>query len=219
MKKFILFLFLLFSISSSANAQLIDEIKVAVKKVLPDKRGSNTVKDYAGHGQSRYNLDISGLVFIFPDQRASEKFLGIISGYGATYKFSELLSIWGRFSQFTIDGAKLDGVNTEWKHEHIAVGLGFRSDINGGKNRIAINIGPILYSKVIETSKFGAINELGRGIALDAKYLFVKGDFNFGPFLSLNEVPSKSTKYATYNKGGYTLIGLTLQFGFPSFGR
>lgn len=177
--------------------------------------GTKEVKDESGFNESLYNIDFFGIDLILPHQPANDQFLSTVTGLGLTYKFSELLSIWGRYSFFTVKGVKLNGNDTSWEHKHYAGGLGYRYMFKE-KNRIVYNVG-LSQSEIKETVSLGTVKSLQTGVVADIKFLWTDDNLSYGPYLTITNVPSKATTWETHHKGGYTSIGLTLQMGIPGF--
>lgn len=178
------------------------------------KDNSKVADDYAGKSESIWNLDIYGMDFILPHQPANEQFVPSLTGIGLTYKFNQHAQLWFRYSTFSVEGVKLDDVDTEWKHTHYVGGYGFRFNLENNK-RITVNLG-VSKTRVEETKQFGEVEELKTGLALDTKYLWTDRDMTYGLMLSLVQVGSKAETWDDHRKGGYVSIGAALQIALPN---
>jgi len=174
---------------------------------------SDAVKDSPGAKESVWNLDIYGMELISPDQPADQQFMTQISGFGVTYKFSEVAHFWGTYSKFSVDGVNLGNVDTEWQHEHMLGGGGLRFPV-GTHNQLSVNFG-LGQSKIKETAKYGSVGNLKTTMATTVKYLWLTDNANFGLNLSMIRADSKASTWESYHKGGYFSVGLTASFGVP----
>lgn len=171
------------------------------------------VKDNPGGNESVWNIDFGGMDVVFPNQPAYKQIVSSVNSFGATYKFSEQAHFFTRYSTFVVDGVELEGVDTQWQHEHIALGYGLRFSLVGKTpKQLVVNLG-VTRSKINELAKFGTIPNLEMGIVADIKYLWVAESSNYGINLTVVEVESTAETFESYHKGGYMSIGFVYSVG------
>lgn len=216
MKSLFLFLFIVYSTMfagtlQSGSARFFDT-STTNNFNIGTNESEKKVNDSAGKKESVYNVNFYGLEFMFPDQPADQQFITAMTGFGVTYKFSEVAHFWGKYSTFLVKGVELNGTGTNWKHEHLIVGYGIRFKYQDEK-QIVLNLG-VSESKVSDAT-YGTIGGLKMGLAADVKYLWLSDNSSYGIVLSILEVGSDETSFENYKKGGYISIGFTAEFGVP----
>lgn len=165
----------------------------------------------ANFKESQWNVDVDFMPYVFPDQPAQPQFRTDSFTLGATYKFSDFVHMWTKYVQLTIDGDKLDGNPTSWKHTHVLGGFGVRVNVNDNQ-QVQFNAGA--GSSEIEEKESGeSVENLGTPIAVEFKYLWAYDNLSYGVIYSIVDVPSTSEESGSYIKGGYNYVGLTVQVG------
>ena len=218
MKSLFLFLFIVYSTMfagtlQSGSSRFFDT-STTNNFNIGSKEDDKKVSDSTGKKEAIFNINFYGLDFIFADQPADQQFLSSLSGFGLTYKFSEVAHIWGKYSTFTVNGVPLNGNSTNWEHKHLMGGYGIRFAYQDEK-QIVLNLG--ISQSEVSDENYGNIGKLKMGIVADIKYLWLSDNSSYGLVLSIVEVGSNESTFERYQKGGYISIGFTAEFGMPNF--
>lgn len=189
-----------------------------IMNMNPFNGGSNSQQSQAetkAVKESYFNVDFDLLHYQFPHQPADSQFVQNAYSVGTTYKFSDLIHAFGKYSVFSVSGdSAVLGSGSTINHEHLIVGAGasFRpmNDFH-----IYAQAGMPLSSTVTESNSGASISVKD---ALLTEIRFMKMYDNFGIGIVWSNMRTKwdsENDTGTAMPGGFEYLALTIQVGLP----